>query len=208
MTTAVVMLAPKRAHHAFSSSIWSCSSWSYAGMAAPRFTFPQPRRKRPCGHLDLWPVAAQRFHRDGACRCFVVADDERDSRAARIGALHLRLEISTAGVRDDGKARAAQVLRRAAGERSRALAGMHDVGERRGIDVPLRSLQEQDHALDAHAEAAGGGRPASELFEQSVVASPAGNGTLRAEPIGDELEHRAVVVIEPAHEARVDRVGE
>ena len=44
---------------------------------------------------------------------------------------------------------------------------------------------------------------AAELLEQSVVAAAAGNRALRAQAIGHPFEHRAVVIVESAHEPRV-----
>ena len=53
-----------------------------------------------------------------------------------------------------------------------------------------------------------GVRLAAELLEQAVVAAAAADRALRAEAIGDPLEHGQVVVVEAAHQARIDAVGE
>src|SRR5690606_14123312 len=48
--------------------------------------------------------------------------------------------------------------------------------------------------------------PAAELLDEPIVASAGADRALRAEPVRDPLEDRARVVIEPAHEPRVDLV--
>ena len=50
---------------------------------------------------------------------------------------------------------------------------------------------------------AGVGLPPSAL-EQAVVAAAAGDGALRAQAVGDPFEHRAIVIVEAAHEPRID----
>ncbi len=49
---------------------------------------------------------------------------------------------------------------------------------------------------------------AAELLEEAVVATAAADRALRAEPVRHPLEHGEVVVVEAAHEARVDAVLE
>ena len=51
-----------------------------------------------------------------------------------------------------------------------------------------------------------GARLAAELLDQRVVAAAAADRALRAEPVGDPLEHGEVVVVHAAHQARVDAV--
>ena len=51
-------------------------------------------------------------------------------------------------------------------------------------------------------------RLAAELLEQAVVAAAAADRALRAEAVGDPLEHGEVVVVEAAHQARIDAVGD
>jgi len=62
-------------------------------------------------------VSVQKHTRmaDRAGRGFVVADDERQLRATRIGLLHLRLEMPPPAIHDDRVARIAQRFRDAAG---------------------------------------------------------------------------------------------
>ena len=63
------------------------------------------------------------------------------------------------------------------------------------------------HALDAGGPADARGRVAADLLDQVVVA-PAGadRGLRRLEALVHELEHRARVVVEPAHERRHEHV--
>src|SRR5207302_2118482 len=84
------------------------------------------------------------------------------------------------------------------------IADMNDVSKRRVFRFVRLRLEQQNHPLDAHGESARGCRFAAELFEQSVVTAAAGHRSLRAQTIGDPLEHGAVVVIEPAYETWID----
>ena len=70
------------------------------------------------------------------------------------------------------------------------------------------ALEQQQQALDAHAEADRRRGLAAELLEQAVVAAAAADRALRAELVGDPLEHREVVVVHAAHQARIDAVVE
>src|SRR5205823_14249296 len=97
-----------------------------------------------------------RFDCNGSGRGFVVADDERKSRAARIRALHLRLEASAAGVHHEGMTGIAQFLGNATRELRCSLADMDDVSERGIAHVLLGRSEEQNHSFDAHRESACG----------------------------------------------------
>jgi len=46
------------------------------------------------------------------------------------------------------------------------------------------------------------------LLDQAVVAAAAADPALRAQHVAAELEHRARVVVEAAHQQRVQRVGD
>ena len=93
----------------------------------------------------------------------------------------------------------AKAVRRASGFGHRDEHGRVRVGDRR------RSRGQQD-PLDAGRPAdAGRGRPA-ELLDQAVVAAAAAEAAWAPELVALELEHRARVVVEPAHQRRVDLV--
>ena len=83
---------------------------------------------------------------------------------------------------------------------------MNHIRKRRVRDDGAASLHEQDRTLDADREAAGEVAFAAEHFEEAVVASTARDRSLRAEIIAgsDPFEDGAIVVIEAAHEPRVD----
>ena len=66
------------------------------------------------------------------------------------------------------------------------------------------SFEQFEHALHADAPADRRRGLAAELLDQAVVAAAAADRALRAEPVGDELEHGQVVVVQAAHQARVD----
>ena len=65
-------------------------------------------------------------------------------------------------------------------------------------------FHQQHDALHAHGKAAGRRDLAAQLLDQPVVAPSAGYRSLRSQASRDPLEHRAVVVIEAAHQARID----
>jgi hypothetical protein len=70
------------------------------------------------------------------------------------------------------------------------------------------SLDQQQQPLDAKAKTDGRRCLAAQLLEQAVVAAAAAHGALRAEMVGDPLVDGEVVVVHPAHHARVDAVGQ
>ena len=53
-----------------------------------------------------------------------------------------------------------------------------------------------------------GGRCALDFLDQAVVAAAAADAALRSERVGGELEHGPRVVVEAAHERRIDLVGD
>ena len=64
------------------------------------------------------------------------------------------------------------------------------------------------HALDAHAEAHAGGIRAAQLLHQAVVAAAAADGEISLGGLGDDLEHGLGVVVQAAHDAGIDLVGD
>ena len=66
----------------------------------------------------------------------------------------------------------------------------------------------QQHPLDPRRPARGRRRRAAELLDQAVVAAAAADARLRAERVGGELEHGPRVVVEAAHERRIELVAE
>ncbi len=72
----------------------------------------------------------------------------------------------------------------------------------------LLALGRKQDPLHARRPADAGRRRATELGDQPVVAPTAAEGALGTQPRGLELEQRARVVVEPAHERRVDLVGD
>ena len=154
---------------------------------------------------DLRALDAQRLHARLAGGRFVVADDHRHLRAARVGPAHLGLEAPAAAVLHDREAVVAQPLGDGEREPVGGLALVHEVDVLRlGRHGPARLLQQRDQALDPHREADRRGRLAADLVEQPVVASAAAHRPLRAEAVGHPLEHGEVVVVEPAHQVVVD----
>src|SRR5438093_8443238 len=105
---------PLSVHHAFSAAICSCSSRSYAMVFLfDRLEAPAPHRFDCIVQIEprLLGGLAQRFERQVARSGFIVADDHRKTRAARVGLFHLRLETAAAAVKHDSETRIAQTLR-------------------------------------------------------------------------------------------------
>ena len=67
-------------------------------------------------------------------------------------------------------------------------------------------LEREQQALDAGAEADPGRRRTADLLDEPVVAAAAADRRVRVLVGTDELERRARVVVEPAHERRVEHV--
>src|SRR5690606_33642747 len=66
-------------------------------------------------------------------------------------------------------------------------------------------LQQLDDALDAERPTDGGRLAATELRDEPVVAAARTYGALRAELVGDPLEDGTRIVVETAHEPRIQR---
>jgi hypothetical protein len=132
-------------------------------------------------------------------------------RAGGIGTLHLRLEAAAAAVEDHVEAGAAQAFGGAEGRRLCQFSpGARHTRRARHAPparlVAVLFLQQRDQALDAHGETAGRRRLAAELLDQAVVAAAGADRALGAQLVGDPLEHGQVVVVEAAHQARVDAI--
>ena len=72
----------------------------------------------------------------------------------------------------------------------------------------VRLLEREQEPLDPGAEAERRRRRPADLLDQAVVAAAAADRRLRAVLGADELEGRARVVVEPAHERRHELVGD
>ncbi len=71
-----------------------------------------------------------------------------------------------------------------------------------------QGFQQQHQPLHAHGETDARRRLAAELADQPVVAATGADGTLGAELVGDPLEYRAAVIVQPAHQLRIDLIGD
>src|SRR5215468_5889122 len=106
VVTAALTYFPYCAHHALRSSSCSCSSRSKTAMFGPCKEKRLSRGYESCRDFvrrqrRLLAGFTQRLDRDPVGRGLVVADNEREARAARVRALHLRLERPAAGVEHD-----------------------------------------------------------------------------------------------------------
>src|SRR5438309_2032820 len=112
----------------------------------------EPRREFTRRKRDLLAREAQRLDTDHARIGFVIADDQREARAARVRALHLRAKVSAAGVDGDREPGVAQVFGHFEREPCRAFADVNDVGVRRVACRPAVLLEQKQDALDTDAE--------------------------------------------------------
>ncbi len=71
-----------------------------------------------------------------------------------------------------------------------------------------QGFQQQHQPLHAHGETDARRRLAAELADQPVIAATGADGTLGAELVGDPLEYRAAVIVQPAHQLRIDLIGD
>ncbi len=69
----------------------------------------------------------------------------------------------------------------------------------------LLFFQQLEDTLDTHGPAACARRLTAKLFDQRIVAAAGRNRALRAKLVGHPLEHGQIVIIETAHETRIDR---
>src|SRR5437016_5135427 len=78
---------------------------------------------------------------------------------------------------------------------------------RSGTVVTARASPREQDPLDARGPAGRGGWRAAELLDEAVVATASADAALRAEGVRGELEDGPRVVVEPAHERRVELIG-
>src|SRR5437667_414088 len=198
-------------HQAFRAASCSCSSRSYVAMWFPGFC-----DERSSSLLDdsgyacgcdpyLGVRRTQRFHADFTSSQFFGADDDSKARPARVGFLHLCLDVAASGVHEHHETGIAQALGEAQRLRSGPVTDVDNICVRwASRSDELVFFHQQHDALHAHGKAAGRRDLAAQLLDQPVVAPSAGYRSLRSQASRDPLEHRAVVVIEAAHQARID----
>src|SRR5262245_44608840 len=138
----------------------------------------------------------------------VVTDDHGDLRAARIGPLHLRLEAPAAAVLEHREAMVAEPFRHGEGEAGSRLTLVDEVDVPRLAGIEGRAVSHQrDEPLDPHRESGARRGLAADLRTAAIVPAAAADGALCPEPAGDPLEAGQGVVVEPAYEVVVDRIG-
>ena len=92
---------------------------------------------------------AQGFHRQRTRCRFIVADDNREPRAAGVGFFHLGLETAATAMQYDMESGIAQLFRRCGRNFVRSLALMHHVNVRLQFGHRcLSGFQQQQQALD------------------------------------------------------------
>ncbi len=137
----------------------------------------------------------------------VLADDRHVAGADPVGVPELALQRPAGELElrlEPGAARLNRQLER----RARALAiadrdvQVDELG--RGRELARR----QQYPLDPRRPARGRGRGPVEQLDQAVVAPAAAHAGLCPELVAGELEHRACVVIQPAHQGRVELVAQ
>src|SRR5690606_12795592 len=152
-------------------------------------------------------VRAQRLQAVAPGGDLVLADDHREARSALVRPAHLRLEPRgrrTDRDRDPGDP-VAQRLGDGETRTPRRVPGADDEHVRtHGRRFGLVETHQLDDPLDAERPADGRRLAPAELRDEPVVPPSGADRALRAEPVRDPLEYRPRVVIEPAHEPRLD----
>lgn len=111
-----------------------------------------------------------------------------------------------AAMQDHVKARIAQTLGNDKGLLTCCIALMDHVDIATFIfRHELLFFQQLEDTLDTHCPAARARRLAAKLFDQRIVTAAGCHCTLRAKLVGHPFEHGQIVIIETAHETRVDR---
>ena len=141
-----------------------------------------------------------------AARCSSASRIDDALGADPVGVLELTLERCArrgrsrpTGRRARSSPASASARRRWPGRRRRRRTASRRVS-------PASSPEGQEDSLDAGSPADRRGRRTAELLDQAVVATAAADLGLGAEPLADEREDRPRVVVEAAHQGRVDHV--
>ena len=140
---------------------------------------------------------------------FVAAEDQRVARAVAVGDLEVREQLAVVVVHEGRRARAVR--------RSSATIGVEDGArlrsERDRLNAAARrfgllaaGLEHHQKALEAEREADRRRLGPPSERTRPVVAAAAADGALRAEHARGDLEDRALVVVEAAHDPRIDDV--
>ena len=169
-------------------------------VGAQRLTVPAPRSTQQ-GHASSASVGVALLAAVHVPHLVAVAHDHGRPGADAVGLLQLALAASgPPAPSPPGSRRGAAG---GPGESRRATASGLASATYTGPPRPApRVAGGQQDPLDAGGKAdPGRGRPA-ELLDQQVVAPAAAQGALRAQPRRLELEHRARVVVQPAHQRR------
>ena len=142
--------------------------------------------------------------RGAPARKFVVADNHRVARTDPVGASQQRLEPASGREQLDAQSCRAHLSRELhpAAHRGVAQGDQRRVGAR----VEAGRVQRQREAIDADREAGPRNRRAAQSLDQAVVAAARRHCALRADRGRDDLEGGARIVVQAAHQARIDHV--
>ena len=136
------------------------------------------------------------------------ADNKRIPGAIAIGVLQMREQLALLVVHVGGRRRiggaARSTIGTSDGARLRAERDRRDSAARR-LAGRLACGEDHQEALESQREADRRHVGSAERAHEAVVAAAAAQAALRAEHIRRNLENRASVIIETAHDARIDR---
>ncbi|MNO71937.1 hypothetical protein D3C76_628670 [compost metagenome] len=142
---------------------------------------------------------------------FVVTEDQCVQRTALVGLLELAFEAAGAGI--DLQTQVWKLITNTFSQSQTGQLGFFTEGAQIDIDLTgdffrdlLQGFQHQHQTFDAHGETDAGGRLATHLLDQTVVTTARANSALGAEFVGDPFEYGFAVVIEAAHQFRVEHV--
>src|SRR5579875_269785 len=132
----------------------------------------------------------------------VLAEKNGGACTELVGALHAPRDIAMKAELD-GDAGMAQIPRKA--QRLRLGADRHD---RHRPRRRRRVARQHGETLDAAGPADGGRRRAAHGLRESVIAPAREHSALSAQGRGGELEDGVAVIVEPAHDARIEVIGD
>src|SRR5215469_16655245 len=202
--------SPVRAGSAMAalSSAWRATRRSslasngvFAAMSAPEGR--QTILERGQGHVGL-RAGVEVANRGLAAFQFVLAENHRHARIGLVGALEVLLHVAGIG-EFDREAGATQFLRQ---HQSAAFAFLAHRDQRHRARLTRRLGNHQRQTLDARRPADARRLGTAHHAHQSVIATAGEHRALRAELGGDKFEGGVRVVIEAAHQTRIERIAD
>jgi hypothetical protein len=145
--------------------------------------------------------------RHPAAGTLIIADQGRHRCTAVIRPLHLRFEASTAAMHLHSESVRTAVLGKTKSRGSRVFTPMHQINIRAPegrLDPAF--MQQLDQTFRANGKSAGGRGLTAHLLDQRIVTATPAHRALCPKAVRHPLEHGQVVVIQTAHQSRIDDI--